>query len=415
MKRLTLQAMTWLAGERGGRCLSPFYVNRNVPLQWECATGHRWSAAPESIKKGSWCPACAGVRRLTLDEMQRLAETRGGRCLSKCCLNGKSKLVWRCSADHQWSATASQVKQGHWCPFCARVARLTLHELQQIAARKGGQCLSLEYANSSKLLRWRCVVGHVWQARAHSIRAGSWCPSCAHNQTLKLEEMQEIARERGGRCLSTSYKNGCTPLIWECEFRHRWKAPPSRVKNGSRRKGTWCPECYNSRRRVHAKNCIEGMRDLAIVRGGRCLSTEYVGSKSKLLWQCAQGHRWQALPAAIVQGSWCPACARNQRLGLSEFQDLARSRGGACLSYIYVNERTHLTWCCSEGHRWNATPQRVKRGSWCPTCANIRRRNSWAPRSEVNLSKLVRTTTGKRTRRTRIRGRLFRARVKVAK
>jgi hypothetical protein len=124
MKRLTIQAMTWLASVRGGRCLSLSYVNRNDPLEWECAAGHRWSAAPASITKGSWCPECAGVRRLTLDEMQRLAESRGGRCLSKCCLNGKSKLIWRCSADHQWSATASQVKQGHWCPFCARVARL---------------------------------------------------------------------------------------------------------------------------------------------------------------------------------------------------------------------------------------------------------------------------------------------------
>ena len=212
MKKLTIQAMTWLASERGGRCISPLYVNSNSPLLWECASGHRWSAASESIKKGSWCPECAGVRRLTLEEMQRLAESRGGRCLSTCYLNGASKLIWQCSANHRWGATPSQIRKGHWCPFCARVARLTLHELQQIAAKKGGQCLSLEYANSSKLLRWRCSVGHEWQARAHSIRAGGWCPACAHNQRLKLEEMQEIARERGGRCLSTTYENGCTPL-----------------------------------------------------------------------------------------------------------------------------------------------------------------------------------------------------------
>ena len=369
MKKLTIQAMTWLASERGGRCISPLYVNSNSPLLWECASGHRWSAASESIKKGSWCPECAGVRRLTLEEMQRLAESRGGRCLSTCYLNGASKLIWQCSANHRWGATPSQIRKGHWCPFCARVARLTLHELRQIAAKKGGQCLSLEYANSSKLLRWRCSVGHEWQARAHSIRAGGWCPACAHNQRLKLEEMQEIARERGGRCLSTAYENGCTPLLWECNLRHRWKALPARVKNGSRRKGTWCPECYRLRRTVHAKHSIAEMRDLAIARGGKCLSSEYVDSKSKLVWQCARGHHWQALPSSVVQGSWCPACAHNQRLRLSEFQDLAASRGGACLSRTYVNERTHLRWCCAEGHRWNATPEKVKRGSWCPTCA----------------------------------------------
>jgi hypothetical protein len=384
--------MTRLARERGGRCVSRLYVNLSTPLIWECATGHRWSAAPEGITKGSWCPECAGVRRLTLEEMERLAESRGGRCLSMCYLNAASKMMWQCSANHTWSATPSQIRKGHSCPFCARVARLTLDVLQLIAARKSGQCLSLEYANSSKLVRWRCFFGHEWQARAHSIREGSWCPVCAHNQRLRLEEMQEIARERGGRCLSTKYENGCSPLLWECKLGHQWKALPARVKNGSRKKGTWCPECYRLRRKVHAKHSIQEMRDLAIARGGKCLSSDYVGSRSKLLWQCARGHHWQALPSAVVQGSWCPDCAHNQRLRLSDFQDIAASRGGACLSHTYVNERTHLRWRCAEGHRWNATPAKVKGGSWCPTCANIRRRSRWVRRPRIYLNEVARTT-----------------------
>ena len=406
--------MTSLATARGGECISPCYVNCDSPLLWECASGHRWSATAQSIRKGSWCPECAGVRRLTLEEMQRLAESRGGRCLSRCYVNAASKLIWQCSADHRWSATPSQIRKGHWCPFCARVARLTLDELQQIAAKKGGQCLSLVYANSSKLLRWRCVVGHEWQARARSIRAGRWCPACAHNQRLRLGDMQEIARERGGRCLSSRYENGCTALLWECKLGHRWKAPPYRVKNGSRRKGTWCPECYHLRRTVHAKRCIEEMMDLALARGGKCLSTAYVGSKSKLLWQCALGHNWQALPSSVVQGSWCPACAHNQRLRLSEFQDLAARRGGACLSCAYVNERKQLRWRCAEGHRWNATPEKVKRGSWCPTCAIIQRRNRWMHRGTVNLNEVERTTIGMTTRHTRIESHMLRARAQVA-
>jgi len=71
----------------------------------QCATGHRWNAALESIKKGSWCPECAGVRRLTLEEMQRLAESRGARCLSRCYLKAASKLIWQCSANHRWSVS----------------------------------------------------------------------------------------------------------------------------------------------------------------------------------------------------------------------------------------------------------------------------------------------------------------------
>lgn len=377
MKKLTIQAMILLAGKRGGRCLSTLYVNSTSPLLWQCSAGHQWSAVPASIRKGSWCPDCAGVRRMTLEQMQVIAESRGGSCLSECYLNSATKLKWLCSAGHEWSATPLQIKQGHWCPFCARIVPLTLLQLQRMAAHNGGECLSSEDVRSSKPVRWKCAFGHEWQARASSIRAGTWCPVCTHNQKLKLEQMQQIARERGGRCLSTSYKSGRTPLLWECGKGHRWSASPANVKDGTRRKGTWCLQCYNSRRTFHERHGIETMRDIALARGGRCLSIEYLSSKSKLIWQCVRGHRWQALPASVVQGTWCAVCARNQRLKLSQFQDIASSRGGRCLSHQYMNERTALAWLCAAGHRWNTTPAKVKGGSWCPTCAKIARRSKW--------------------------------------
>ena len=358
MKKLTIQAVTSLARGRRGRCISTFYINSTVPLLWQCAAGHQWSAVPASIQKGTWCPDCAGVRRLTLAEMQEIAESRGGRCLSDAYRNNSAKLKWGCSADHEWYATALQIKKGHWCPFCARVAPLTLHALRQIAAQKAGQCLSLKYVNSSHLLRWRCAAGHEWLARSTAIRAGNWCPSCARNQRLGLEEMRGIARERGGRCLSTSYKNASTPLLWVCKHGHHWKASPASVKSGSRRKGTWCPECYNWRRRFHAKHSIELMANLATARGGTCVSPEYCGSKTKLTWECAFGHRWQAKPACVVQGTWCPVCARRQRLRLSQFRDIATNRGGACLSEAHLNERAYLWWRCADGHEWRLFPRK---------------------------------------------------------
>ena len=377
MKKLNIRTMISLARKRGGRCVSTLYINSTSPLLWRCSAGHQWSAVPASVRKGSWCPDCAGVRRFTLEQMREIAESRGGSCLSTRYLNSASKLKWRCSAGHEWNATPLQIKQGHWCPFCARVIPLTLLELQRMAAHKGGECLSPEYVRSSKPIRWKCSLGHEWQARAKSIRSGHWCPVCAHNQKLKLEQMQEIARERGGRCLSMTYRNGRTPLLWECEHGHRWRASPANIKDGTRRKGTWCLECYNSRRRFYEKHSIQTMRRIALARGGRCLSSDYVNSKSKLIWQCARGHRWQALPASVVQGTWCPVCARNQRLRLSQFQDIAASRGGRCLSRQYINGRTALLWRCADGHRWNAVPAKVKRGSWCPTCASVERRSKW--------------------------------------
>jgi len=413
MLKLDIATMMAIARKRGGHCVSTHYVNSAAPLLWECKSGHQWNAVPASIRKGTWCPDCAGVKRLTLEQMSEIAKSRGGSCLSNRYLNSATELEWRCLKGHKWSATPLQVKRGHWCPFCARVAPLSLPILQRIAAQRGGSCLSLGYVNSSDRVRWKCAIGHEWLARARSIRSGNWCPVCAHNQRLRLEEMRQIARDRGGRCLSTSYKNGGTPLLWVCQHGHRWKACAANVKPGARRKGSWCRQCYNGRRKFREKLSITAMRHLATAREGTCLSSEYLGSKVKLTWKCKFGHQWRAAPSYVIQGTWCPLCARNARLSLTFFHELATNRGGMCLSVTYVNERTALHWRCADGHEWKALPEKIKRGSWCPTCANIRRRSKWVPQQAAKQREVYKAAMPAKARRIRIRDYQVRANANV--
>ena len=42
-------------------------------------------------------------------------------------------------------------------------------------------------------------------------------------------------------------------------------------------------------------------------KGGGLL--EYSGSHEKALWECSDGHMWEALPNSIQQGSWCGKCS----------------------------------------------------------------------------------------------------------
>jgi hypothetical protein len=121
--------------------------------------------------------------------------------------------------------------------------------MEEIACSRGGRCLSTEYVNVETHLRWQCAAGHRWTATPASIRSGKWCPFCVHNQKLELKAMRRLARRRGGKCLSPVYINNRQPLLWECKRGHRWKAAPTNVKGGKRKRGTWCLECYNLRRR----------------------------------------------------------------------------------------------------------------------------------------------------------------------
>jgi len=119
-------------------------------------------------------------------------------------------------------------------------SNIFLKEFQEIAREHGGECLSTEYNNSITKLNFRCKEGHEFEARAASVKyIETWCPTCAKKKKLTLEEFQEIAKERGGVCLSTEYDNSFTKLEFLCARGHRFEAKPVNVKNND----SWCPIC----------------------------------------------------------------------------------------------------------------------------------------------------------------------------
>ena len=183
-----------------------------------------------------------------------------------------------------------------------------------------------------------------------------------------IEDMNIVARKHGGKCLSKKYVDTDTKLEWQCAKGHRWKRIPYSVKN----KGTWCPVCKaNKKRSTRERIKINEFNALAKSLGGKCLSKKYVNLKTKLEWECKKGHRWKATPDSIkYRGSWCLECSGNKRLTIKKMQEIAKSRGGKCLSKKYVNAHTNLKWECAHGHTWMLRWNKVQQGQWCPECSD---------------------------------------------
>jgi hypothetical protein len=173
----------------------------------------------------------------------------------------------------------------------------------------------------------------------------------------QLRQVEAVAIARGGKCLSSVYTGSHEKLLWQCEKMHRWRATSSDIKTGK-----WCPYCRGFYR------TIEDMQALAVKRGGKCLSKTFLCMNEKLRWACDKGHKWEAIPQSVMRGSWCPVCAGTQRLTIEDIRKTARERGGKCLSNKYVNGVTKLRWRCSKGHEWEAVPDSIRQGTWCPRC-----------------------------------------------
>jgi hypothetical protein len=75
--RYSIADMKRLAADRGGRCLSPAYVDAHTPLKWRCGEcGREWMAAPSDVKKGTWCAVCSRRRRWARHHATRTRSTR---------------------------------------------------------------------------------------------------------------------------------------------------------------------------------------------------------------------------------------------------------------------------------------------------------------------------------------------------
>ena len=182
------------------------------------------------------------------------------------------------------------------------MGRYTIHEMRTWAKYRGGECISEEYLGCKVKLKWQCKEGHIWEAPPNSImNSNSWCPYCAGQPKITIQDMQKFAESRGGKCLSKRYVNMHTKLKWQCSKGHVWKATPYTLKSNN----SWCHECEHERMQ-------DTLRKIAESKGGRLLS-EYKGAKKKVKWQCKEGHVWEAQPDCVKNSnSWCPICSKRR-------------------------------------------------------------------------------------------------------
>jgi hypothetical protein len=183
-------------------------------------------------------------KKYDLKYFKNLAIKRGGECLSTEYVSCDIKIKFKCDRGHIWETKPYYlVHNSAWCPHCNKSAKDNIKTFQNIAKQHNGKCLSLNYINNRTKLKFMCEKGHIWNAKPSDVKnKKSWCPICSNSIKLDINKMQEIAKQRNGKCLSVEYVDSFTKLLWECEMGHRWKSRPNDIKNNNQ----WCPICNES-------------------------------------------------------------------------------------------------------------------------------------------------------------------------
>ncbi len=427
-----------IAEKHGGKCMSKEYDSVHKKLTWKCRNGHVWDALPSTIFMGGWCAKCwVENQKNGIKKAHALAQKNNGKCLSNDYINARTKLLWECSLGHKWEADYNHVQQGTWCRLCSMKSvsakqRLTIEEMKLIAKERGGECLSEDYLTARKKLKWRCAANHIWEAAPYSIKSGSWCKKC--NVFIGEEILRQYFEIIFKSPFPKSYPNWLNGLELDgfnkelsiafehhgkqhfeyIEIFHKNESNYLSQKKRDNYKARLCKEygvvlieisdanIYSNQKQFLRKlfkifkqkgiqiskelnvenikldyskiyvpqDKLAEIRIIAEKRGGKCLSNYYVNVKSNLDFQCKNGHIWKASFERVKRGSWCPSCSGNKKKDLNQMNEIAHSKGGFCLSKEYKGMNRKLQWKCAESHIWDATPSSIKNNNrWCPICA----------------------------------------------
>lgn len=216
----------------------------------------------------------------SIDDCVRLATQKGGTCISKEYIDSQVKLEWKCSKGHSWEATFYNIRNGHWCPYCAKCTKHTIEDCVDLAKQKHGKCLTAQYTNNNTKIEWECQKRHRWVASFNAISSGKWCPECSR---YTLDDCKGFAENKGGRCLSREYPGMTSKMEWECKYKHKWSASFNNVKNN----GTWCPECYGWKTQALLKEICKDIFSTTILscfKGFDWLKTNKNGRQEIDIW-----------------------------------------------------------------------------------------------------------------------------------
>lgn len=247
-----------------------------------------------------------------LNFCMKLAESKGGKCLSTEYISASTKMEWQCEFGHIWHPILSNILSGHWCRRCSEIAkndkkRYSLQHCIDLATSKNGKCLSTEYQTARKKIKWQCgTCSYIWDTSYDNARR-YWCPDCAGIVKYTLDECIGFAIQKGGICCSTTYSSVKKVMKWACESGHIWDASFDSLVNSD----SWCNECSYNERGNAGRLDFEYVKEFVSSCGFVLKSEQYILANLPLEVECVKCLKtWNKTFNSIQQGKGCRKCSR---------------------------------------------------------------------------------------------------------
>ena len=286
---------------------------------------------------------------------------------------------------------------------CARGRDIqtTISDLQELAQKNGGACLSKRYQGHHARHSWRCAQRHVWEATTNSVKQGSWCPKCVGSQEEQfcrrvLETLFSTSFEsafpswlvnpRTGRRLQLDGYSPGLRIAFEYQGAQHYKKVPRyhRGKNDL--------ETLQQRDRYKVATCLEhGVALLVIPTFPDGFSIETGITSIQHVITTAE-----LTPTGSLKGFHFTSRSKAEDYKL-RVEKAASTRGWTLSSNNGISAHAKAELICGEGHHWVCRVTDLLHGKTkCPGCREKIRRRDYKNRvrSAIEDAELTLITQG---------------------
>lgn len=372
----TIEDLKAHALERGGKCHSTDYVNGKTKYVWECSVGHIFKTDWFHVAYGTktWCPQCSTsvseqMCRYVLEQFlgcsfrstrpSWLIGPKGNR-LELDGYNEELAIAFEhhgeqhyrfCDFLHAGDKEKFRLQQER-----DEVKKLRCHEHGVTLVEIPQLDLSKDYAGIIKQIVDACSTHGV--AISNVDFSLDLTPAFTN---LHFEAIKQAIEGNGGKILQ--YSGISQRTKYQCRCGEIGHTSTRHVVRTLKNPGV-CLSCLmkDVRDDQEPAKLAKNYEYVKSKFSGQCLRR---GEECKWVFQCAEGHEFEAEMGNVRQGKWCPTCRQ---------QELARkvkAKGEAAGFELLTPEPSMVgasQWRCCNGHEFERKASKILSTSRCPVC-----------------------------------------------